>query len=99
MMGDRYVVLGFAPALRFLWSQIMCRLYKGPTDEIINLGPPRVQAQAKRSHRHVKDNVVRVSVRWIMETPNPACIKSVRVFTMLKLDTILKKKKSLVEVS
>ena len=49
-MGDRYVVLGFAPALRFLWSQIMCRLYKGPTDEIINLGPPPVCRHRQKDH-------------------------------------------------
>ena len=32
MNGDRYV-LGFAPALRFLRSQILCRLYKSPLGE------------------------------------------------------------------
>ena len=32
-------VIGFAPALRFLQSQILCRLYKSPLDETINRGP------------------------------------------------------------
>ena len=35
--GDRYV-LGFAPALRFLRSQILCRLYKIPPGETIKQG-------------------------------------------------------------
>ena len=34
-MGDRYE-LGFAPALRFLRSQILCRPYKSPSDESTN---------------------------------------------------------------
>ena len=36
-MGDHYVP-GFAPALRFLWNQSLCRLYKSPLDETINWG-------------------------------------------------------------
>ena len=44
-MGDRYV-LGFAPALRFLWSQI---LYKSPSDETINRAPPCVY-KCKKDH-------------------------------------------------
>ena len=39
---DLYVtvalVLGFAPALRLLWSQTMCRLNKSPLGETINQG-------------------------------------------------------------
>ena len=66
MDGYRYV-LGFAPALRFLRSQILCRLYESPSEEIINRGP-RVYTCAKRSHTHVKDPVVHVTVRWTMET-------------------------------
>ena len=61
-------VLGFEPAPRFLWSQILCRLYKSPLDETINRGPP-LNAHAKRSHTHVKDPVVHIRVRWITETP------------------------------
>ena len=34
---DRYA-LGFASALRFLRSQILCRLYESPLDEAINGG-------------------------------------------------------------
>ena len=45
-MGDRYV-LGFAPAPKFLRSQILCRLYKRPSDETINRGPPCVYARKK----------------------------------------------------
>ena len=36
MMGNCYVP-GFAPALTFLRSQILCRLYKSPSDETIKL--------------------------------------------------------------
>ena len=35
----RRYVLGFAPALRLLRSQILCGLYKGPLDETINRSP------------------------------------------------------------
>ena len=38
-MGGSYV-LGFAPFLRFLRSQILCRLYKYAWDETTNRGPP-----------------------------------------------------------
>ena len=38
-MGDCYV-LGFVPAPRFLWSQILCKLYKTPLYETTNQGPP-----------------------------------------------------------
>ena len=46
-MGDHYV-LGFAPALRFPRTQSLCRLYKSPSDETINQGPP-VYMYAERS--------------------------------------------------
>ena len=49
---DRHV-LGFAPALRLLSSQIMSRLYKCPSDE---------------SRSQVKDPVVHVRVWCTMET-------------------------------
>ena len=42
-IGDRYV-LGFSPDLRFLRSQILCRLYNSPSDETINRVPPRAYA-------------------------------------------------------
>jgi len=41
-MGDCYLLLlllGFATALRFIWRQILCRLYKNPLTETINQGP------------------------------------------------------------
>ena len=41
---------------------------KSPSDETINRDPPCVYARKKRSHTHVKDPVVRVRVRWTMET-------------------------------
>ena len=40
-------VLGFMQTLRFLWVQILCRLYKGPSDETINRGPMCVFACKK----------------------------------------------------
>ena len=36
MMGECYGP-GFAPALTFLRSQVLCRLYKRPSDETIKL--------------------------------------------------------------
>ena len=65
-MGDRYV-LGFELALRFLRGQILCRLYKSPSGETIDV--PRVSTHIKRSHTQDKDHVVHVRVLWIMETP------------------------------
>ena len=44
--GDRYV-LGFPPALYFPRRQILCRLYKCPSDETINLIAPCVHACKK----------------------------------------------------
>ena len=51
---------------------------------------------AKRSHTHVKDAVVQVEFGGLWrQQNNPACTKSVRGLTMLKLrDTIKKKKKN-----
>ena len=68
-MGDHYV-LGFAPALRFPQTQILCRLYKSSLDETINRGPS-VYMYAERSPMRVKDPVVHVRVWWIMEKPKP----------------------------
>ena len=42
-IGGHYM-LGFVPALRFLQSQILCRLYKSPLDETINQSPSCVYA-------------------------------------------------------
>ena len=67
----------------FLCSQILCRLHKNldPSDETVNRGHP-CNTQTKRSHTHIKNPVVHAQVQWIMETPNnPACTKSVRLFS------------------
>ena len=100
-MGVRYVP-GFAPAVRFLRSQILCGLFQNSFSmRFINQGPrlPPVYTHythAERPHMHVKEPaVVYVWVRWNMGTTNnPACTKGVRGFIMLKLDTIRKKKKN-----
>ena len=79
-----------------LWSQILCRLYRSPSDETINRGPPRVYTYAKRPHTHVKDPVVRVesSVDYGNNKITQHAVKmSLRVFVLLKLDTVRKKKK------
>ena len=66
-MGDCYV-LGFAPALRFLQSNFV------QTTKVLLLrqkksrSPVCLYTHAKRSHMQVKDPLVHVSIRWIMET-------------------------------
>ena len=66
-MGDHYM-LYFAPALRLLRSQIVCRPYNCKVFRLrLYTEAPRVNTHAKRSHKHVKDPVVHVRVRWIME--------------------------------
>ena len=67
-MGGRYV-LGFATSLRFFRSQILCRLYKRPSDETKPRPPPPPMYTQKISHMHVKYPVHHVRVRWIMATP------------------------------
>ena len=55
---------------------------------------PHVYTNAKRSHTRVKDPVVHVRVRWTIKTSKITqhAQRSVRAFTVLKLDTIQKKK-------
>ena len=65
MMGDR-CVLGSATALRFLQSQILYRLQKSSD---ATTEATRVYTHAKMSHTHVNGPVIRVRVRWIIETP------------------------------
>ena len=65
---DACYVIGFAPFLRFLWSQILCRLYKSPLDETANRGPPSLYACKKDHIRMLKILGVPDRVRWIMET-------------------------------
>ena len=43
-VATSYVHGGFAPALGPFWIQIVCRLYKSPSDETINRGPHGVYA-------------------------------------------------------
>ena len=78
---DRYVT-GFAPAQRFLWSQILCRL----------------QTEVPVCIRVQKDRVRTLKILWslsvfgrLRQHPNNlACTESVRVFIMLNSDTTLK---------
>ena len=91
-MGDFYM-LDFAPALRFLRSQILYRLHKSPSDEAINRGPPCACTR----------NAIPYT-RWISCSPCQCsansgnakiiqhALKVSRVFKMLKLDTIRKNK-------
>ena len=51
LMGDCHMP-GFVPAQRFLWSQILCRLYKSPSDGL-QTEVPQVHMHAKRSHGHM----------------------------------------------
>ena len=83
-------VLDFEGTLRFLPSQILCRFYKSPLKETVNWGPPCVYVCKKITHTLIKDPVVHVWVRWIMETPKHYALKVARIFRKLKLDTIRK---------
>ena len=79
-MGDRYV-LGFAPALIFLWDKFCADsskfLWMKLLAEVL-----RVYMHAKRSHTHIKYPVVHVSsVDWKQQN-NPAHTKSVRIFML-----------------
>ena len=65
LIVDRYMV-GVAPALRFLWSQVLCRLYKSLSDNTVNPSPSCVYTCKKITY--AKDPVVHVRVWWIMET-------------------------------
>ena len=49
-------------------------------------------AHGERSHRHVTNLVVHVRVRWITKN-DPACTNSLRVFIILKMNSIQEKKK------
>ena len=89
-MGDRYV-LGCAPALGFLRSSFLCRLYKSSSDETINPVCIRMQKDYIRMLK-ILQSMSEFGGLW-KHPNNPACTKSVRVFRLLKLDTIQKKKK------
>ena len=57
----------FYPPPRFLWSQILHRLYKGPSGETKLRSPMCIQMQ-KDLVMHVKELVVHDRVWWIIET-------------------------------
>ena len=73
-MGDRYVQ-GFAAAPRFLRSQILCRLYKGPSDEYKprSFVCIRIQKDRIRSLKILRF-VSEFGGLWEHQT-NPACSK------------------------
>ena len=75
-MGDRYV-LGFVPALRFLRSQILCRLHKSPMDETINQGPPMCICMQKDhiSMLKILQSMSKFGGLWKQQN-NPACTKN-----------------------
>ena len=64
-------------------------LYNSPSNVAID-NSPHVDTQTKQPHTHVKDPVIHVTVQWGLwkHQNSPACTKTVRVFKMLKLDTI-----------
>ena len=62
-------VLGFVPSLKYLWSQILRRLYKSPSDETVIKPRSRVWVCMQKDHKHtLKDPAAHVRVRWSMET-------------------------------
>ena len=78
-MDDHYVP-GFAPVLRFLRSQILCRVNKSPSNETVN-EILRVHTYAKRSYTRVKDAAT-VKSTW----PPPPCACSLPpTFFLFKL--------------
>ena len=68
MWGDRYV-LGFAPALRFLPSEILRRLYENPSGETINRGLPCGYTDTHKYNIHTLKIPQSMSgrPRWISE--------------------------------
>ena len=88
-MWDHHV-LGFVLFLRFLWSQILCRLYKCPLDEYINV-PPCVYTCKQIMYAHIKNPVVKSLVDYGNIHITQHALKA-SVFKIMKLDTIQKKK-------
>ena len=87
-------MLGFAPALRFLWSPVLYRLYKSPSDETINRDPACVYMHAERSLTYVKDPLGHVMSSFgYGNTKITQHALKVSVFIRFKLDTVGKKKK------
>ena len=90
--------LKWHPPWDFSTVQSLCRFYKSSLDEIINWGPSHVYTHANISHNymHVQDHVVLDRIRQIIETTTQDAMK-VWVFIMLKLDTIWKKQKKMMQ--
>ena len=67
--GVSVYVTGSTFTSRFLWSEILCRLYKIPVEGTIDRGPPRVHTCKKITYLYtVNDPVVHVRVWRITET-------------------------------
>ena len=87
-------MLGIAPTLRFLWSRILCRVYKSSADETIHWGLPCVHACKKITYTCQRScSPCHSSVNCGNTKITQLELKVSKVFRMLKLDTILKKKK------
>ena len=67
LIGYRYVLGGFAPALVF---QILCRLpgHTSPLGGDYKIRGSVVYTHTERSHTHVKNPVVHVRARWVIKT-------------------------------
>ena len=86
-------MLGFAPALRFLWSQIMCRLCKRPLDETVNQSLLYVYTR-KTTYKHcISCSPCQNSVDYGHTKLTHRAVK-VSVFRMLKLNMVGKHRKN-----
>ena len=83
-------VLGFVHAPRFPWTQMLCRLYKSPSDK----RSPKLTNKQKRPQTHIKDPIVlsEFSRLWKTQKSTSTCTKNVGVSKLLKWDTIHKRK-------
>ena len=103
--GKHAELLHLAPKWRLLTTCCCLSKMSGPAPERKSQGRtgesgaagtkvPHVYTHAKRSYTYVKDPVVHVRVRWTTKTSKITqhAQRSVRAFTVLKLDTIQKKK-------
>ena len=90
-MGDRYV-LGFAPTLRFIRSQILYRLYESPSNETGNRTSVCLSACKNITYARQRSCSPRQSSMDYGHTKiTQHALKVSRVFRMLKLFTTLKK--------
>ena len=90
--GGEYV-LGFASALNFRRSQMFCRLCKSTSDETEN-EIPRMYTQGKDKTLPLKNPAVHLRVWWILKKQRnvTACTRSIKVFRVLKSDTVEKER-------